>query len=269
MKIAITSDIHIEFGDLDLKNDHRSDVLILGGDIIIGNEVASDHVTEGPSHKKIATEFFKRVSQEFEYVVYVAGNHEFYHGKFDRTILDLKEFVSQFPNVHFLERESIKIGDYHFVGATLWTNMNDSDPLTQHICMNRMNDYRLISNDKLGHTRLRPAHTIDRHYLTTGYIRQTIANNPTDKYVVVTHHAPTTMSEHPKYERQKEMNGAYRTDLSDFILEHPQIKLWTHGHTHYEFDYMVGDTRVVCNPRGYVGYERSVDLKYNPKVVEL
>ena len=39
-------------------------------------------------------------------------------------------------------------------------------------------------------------------------------------------------------------------------MDRPQIKLWTHGHTHHEFDYMVGSTRVVCNPRGYVGYEQ-------------
>jgi len=48
-------------------------------------------------------------------------------------------------------------------------------------------------------------------------------------------------------------------------LNHPQIKLWTHGHTHEEFDYMVGTTRVVCNPRGYINYENRADdfkLKY-------
>jgi hypothetical protein len=53
--------------------------------------------------------------------------------------------------------------------------------------------------------------------------------------------------------------------LIDFILERPQIKLWTHGHTHEEFDYMIGSTRVVCNPRGYADYEEIADnfkLKY-------
>ena len=29
MKIAITSDVHLEFGDLDLHNDENADVLIL------------------------------------------------------------------------------------------------------------------------------------------------------------------------------------------------------------------------------------------------
>jgi hypothetical protein len=61
------------------------------------------------------------------------------------------------------------------------------------------------------------------------------------------------------------MNGAYNSRLEDFILARPGIKLWTHGHTHEDFDYMIGSTRVVCNPRGYIDYEDRADhfkLKY-------
>ena len=52
------------------------------------------------------------------------------------------------------------------------------------------------------------------------------------------------------------MNGGYSSDLDSFIINHPQIKLWTHGHTHDVFDYVIGETRIVCNPRGYHGYEQ-------------
>ena len=55
------------------------------------------------------------------------------------------------------------------------------------------------------------------------------------------------------------MNGAYSSRLDQFILDNPQIKLWTHGHTHEEFDYMIGSTRIVCNPRGYINYEDRAD----------
>ena len=51
------------------------------------------------------------------------------------------------------------------------------------------------------------------------------------------------------------MNGGYSSDMDEFMAERPQIKLWTHGHTHHQFDYVVGETRVVCNPRGYINYE--------------
>ena len=78
-------------------------------------------------------------------------------------------------------------------------------------------------------------------------------------WVVVGHHSPSKQSTKPRYEKQVIVNGAYSSDLSEFILDRPQIKLWTHGHTHHEFDYMVGSTRIVCNPRGYIYYEEQAD----------
>jgi predicted phosphodiesterase len=39
MKIAVCSDLHLEFGDLDLQNDEAADVLILSGDIFIASEL--------------------------------------------------------------------------------------------------------------------------------------------------------------------------------------------------------------------------------------
>jgi hypothetical protein len=53
--------------------------------------------------------------------------------------------------------------------------------------------------------------------------------------------------------------------LSEFIMDRTQIKLWTHGHMHNKSDYVVGESRVVCNPRGYIGYEsfaKNFTLKY-------
>jgi hypothetical protein len=64
------------------------------------------------------------------------------------------------------------------------------------------------------------------------------------------------------------MNGGYSSDLSQFILDNPQIKLWTHGHTHETFDYVIGETRIFCNPRGYIGYENRAD-EFKLKTVEL
>jgi len=74
------------------------------------------------------------------------------------------------------------------------------------------------------------------------------------------HHSPSKLSTHPKYQNEYLMNGGYSSDLSEFILDHPEIKLWTHGHTHDPFDYMVGETRVVCNPRGYAGWDEQADV---------
>ena len=58
-------------------------------------------------------------------------------------------------------------------------------------------------------------------------------------------------------EKQIVVNNVNYTinDLSDFILDNPNISFWNHGHTHFPFDYMIGETRVLCNPRGYLPYE--------------
>jgi Icc-related predicted phosphoesterase len=91
---------------------------------------------------------------------------------------------------------------------------------------------------------------------------------PWMKVIVVGHHAPSKASTHPRYRGETIVNGAYSSDLSEFILDRPGIKLWTHGHTHEDFDYMIGDCRVVCNPRGYDGYERRAAF-FELKVIDV
>ena len=97
------------------------------------------------------------------------------------------------------------------------------------------------------------------HKKSMDYINHVISEQADKNYVVVGHHCPSFKSVHPKYAHDKIMNGAFASDLDDFIAYRPQIRLWTHGHTHEPFDYMIGETRVVCNPRGYSGREHRAD----------
>ena len=265
MKLALGSDLHLEFGPFDPVNDSNSDVLILSGDIMvaeslhdfplddIGAEVVqSKRKADADSYRS----FLGACARNFKQTIYVAGNHEFYHGKFFRGIETLRAECARFDNIHFLEMDTVEIEDVLFVGGTLWTDMNKGDPLTLHTCQDMMNDYRVIVNDEKGFTRLRPAQTLERHRKTLNYIKLVLEQNPQKKIVVVGHHCPSKVSTKPGYEDDDLINGAYSSDLSEFILDHPQIKVWTHGHTHHEFDYMIGSTRILCNPRGYVNYER-------------
>jgi hypothetical protein len=104
-----------------------------------------------------------------------------------------------------------------------------------------------------------PEDAVEEHEKMKDYIQHIIEGKPTQKFVVVGHHAPSRLSTHEMYANDTIMNGGYSSSLDDFILDHPQIKLWTHGHTHHVFDYMIGSTRVLCNPRGYDGYEDRAD----------
>jgi hypothetical protein len=107
-----------------------------------------------------------------------------------------------------------------------------------------------------------------RDYISTVIDNRRAQGERSDRVIVVGHHSPSRQSTHPRYQTEFLMNGCYSSDLEAFILDHPEIRLWTHGHTHEDFDYMIGTTRVVCNPRGYVGYEARADV-WKPKLIEL
>jgi hypothetical protein len=110
-----------------------------------------------------------------------------------------------------------------------------------------------------------PQDSVDDHRQFLQKLDDTLALHPGLPVVVVGHHAPSRASTHPRYRTEFVVNGAYSSNLDEFILDRRQIRLWTHGHTHEDFDYMIGTTRVVCNPRGYDGYEARADdfkLKY-------
>jgi len=270
MKITLVSDLHLEFSDVNIVNS-GADVLILGGDIMIAQDL-HDHPepvsaversiianSQGLNRRQESAQryrdFLKRVSFQFPHVIYIAGNHEFYHGKFPAGLDYIRDETAKFNNIYFLENQTKEIADVTFIGTTLWTDMNEGDPLTINACKDRMNDYRVIRNSSRNYAKFSPIDSVVAHRQSVKFIKDTVEADPNKKYVVVGHHAPSKLSVKPRFEREHLLNGAYSSDLSEFILDHPQIKLWTHGHTHDTFDYEIGSTRIVCNPRGYEGYE--------------
>jgi len=299
MKIALASDVHLEFGHLELNNDDNADVLILSGDICVASKF-------GPDYDR----FFQDASKLFKNVIYVMGNHEHYNGDFAKSESILRAALERYSNVHFLEKSCVKIDDVTFIGGTLWTDMNKEDPLTMFHVQRRMNDFRIVRNSNRMVTRTVPIYELNPDYTEDGknggkyvtkeggglieigqkkkqepstfcpedavpehkamieYIRTVIEGKFDEKFVVVGHHAPSRQSTHPRYQHDALMNGAYSSSLDEFILDHPQIKLWTHGHTHEDFDYMIGTTRVFCNPRGYINYESKAD-NWTLKSVEI
>jgi hypothetical protein len=180
--------------------------------------------------------------------------------------------------------------------------MNGGDTSTLHAIKSMMNDFRIVenSNKKLFRkvpiykrdennilmvdengvgiqvgtkmkeypAKLTPEDVAEEFHKMVDYIGHVIQNDPEGKFVVVGHHAPSKLSTHPRYQNDTLMNGGYSSSLDFFIEDHPQIKLWTHGHTHETFDYVIGETRVVCNPRGYDGYEERAE-KFKLKFIEV
>ena len=292
MKIAICSDLHLEFGDLDLHNDEGADVLILGGDILVADDLAAFGNTVVPATERVQARaerynnFVVRCSERFPQVILIMGNHEHYHGDYAKTAKIIQGTFGDLHNVHFLDNDYRIINGILFFGGTLWTDMNGEDPHTMREIAYRMNDYRGVDNSnrmvnyrdyhaaaeepnswtmKQRPAAFTPEDSVAEHREFLEALDQVLALYPEMTTVVVGHHAPSKASTHPRYKNEILVNGAYSTNLDNFILDRRQIRLWTHGHTHEDFDYMIGTTRVVCNPRGYDGYEARADnfkLKY-------
>lgn len=312
MKIALMSDVHLEFGDLPVEQ-VEADVLLLAGDICVANDLRERDTygivqSSGDKSTRYHT-FFQEACAMFKHVIYIAGNHEHYHGDYAKSIPHLKNHLGYLKNLHILDKEILAIDDVLFVGGTLWTNMNKEDPITLAQIRGVMNDYRIIddSNEmtqykvpvyrrdengdhitiKVGevHTsivdryetstrvsKFSPQKSIVDHKAMLEVLENTLKQTgPDQKIVVVGHHAPCKQSTKPGYEGEFIINGAYSSDLTDIMLDNPKIKLWVHGHTHTAFDYMIGSTRVASNPRGYVGYERGYHQEepYVAKVMEI
>lgn len=257
MKIAVASDLHLEFGDLEIANTDGAEVLILSGDILVVDDLRANDSNNllGETKSQRWHDFMQRCSNLFPHVIFIMGNHEYYHGNFSSAVRKLREYFAYLPNFHVLERDIKVIGDVTFIGGTLWTDMNNGDALTLYHIKTMMNDFRVIWYEDKGR-KFKPQDAFEEHAKMKGYISQIVEGKPNQKFVVCGHHSPSTLSTHPMYANDIIMNGGYSSDMSEFILDRPQIKLWTHGHTHHVFDYVIGETRVVCNPRGYVGYEQ-------------
>lgn len=273
MKISIASDLHLEFGDLDFDNSEGADVLILSGDICVlaDLDMRDSRQTEmgfARARSERFHEFFERCASRFPHVIYIMGNHEYYHSDFATELHEVRRKLAHLSNLYILEREVKVINDVTFIGGTLWTDMNNLDALTLYHMRTMMNDFRVITNTatpvhfrtqegefKTRVGKFSPEDAVAEHVKMKQYIQSVVQGNHDTKYVVVGHHAPSAQSIHAQYAHDSIMNGGYSSNLDEFIMDHPQIRLWTHGHTHHPFDYQIGDTRVVCNPRGYAGHE--------------
>jgi predicted phosphodiesterase len=273
MKIAVASDLHLEFGDLDIANHDNAEVLILSGDICVAADLdmRDSRQTEmgfARARSERFHEFFERCATRFPHVIYVMGNHEYYHSDLATELNEVRRKLAHLTNLSVLERDIKVINDVTFIGGTLWTDMNNQDPLTLYHMRTMMNDFRVISNSSVpvhfrtqeGQFKTRvgkfsPEDAVSEHVKMKEYIQSVVQGNHDTKYVVVGHHSPSRRSTHEMYAHDTIMNGGYSSNLDEFIEERPQIRLWTHGHTHHPFDYMIGETRVVCNPRGYIGHE--------------
>lgn len=229
MKIQYFSDIHLEFGPAGLP-DCGADVIVAAGDVGVGAG---------------GVEWLKASGKP---TIYVAGNHEFYGGDIGGVQNDIRAAVAG-SAVRYLECEATEIDGVRFLGATLWTDFLGENLRLMAALEDNMNDYNQISYDQRP---LRPTDLLAINRAARAWLESELARGYDGPTVVVTHHAPLHASWHGA--ENSVFKGAYCNNLSRYIVDY-DIALWVHGHVHARSDYRANGVRVVCNPRGYDGYQ--------------
>lgn len=232
MKIGYMSDLHLEFEPFGLP-ESGFDLVVLAGDT-------------APGDRGI---LWLR-SLELQYpVIYILGNHEYYRNAYPKLIQKLK-LLTAGTNIHILENDTYRLGDFTILGCTLWTdyNLTGNQPLSEFTVSQFMNDYRHIRKSP-SWSKFRTSDALAAHRGSRFWLEKQLRTLEGD-VIVVTHHAPSALSI-PDYLKQSEINPAYASNLDELVMEY-QPAAWIHGHIHTPTDYKIGQTRILANPRGYI-----------------
>lgn len=275
MKFQLMSDLHLEFGPYEPKNKGAETLLIAGDAFVSGDYLMLENsIYDFPEIQESIdnyNNFLSRASSEFDCIVHINGNHEHYHGDIAKTrnVLQSKLF-DQYPKVAHLDNDAIVIGDVCVLGSTLWTDFGGGDRVIMRTAEFTMNDYHKIINTRRPITstnvlqRLEAEDVFGFHDHSKLWLEEMLSSVVDFKIVVMTHHAPSYQSVFDT--RKQSYSELYASDLDNFIKSHDNIAVWCHGHVHHNKDYMIGNTRVLCAPRGYVGHE-SISKHYNDGIL--
>lgn len=225
MKLLILSDLHLEFytepsGVVESFPKDGYDVVVLAGDIVSGVNSAEiigqlcDHFAPHP-------------------IVFVRGNHELWRTRRQMYASMLCGIERRKSNFMWLENNEATILGKKFVGTTLWFSRSPFGDVQSYTWC----DFKEIEDFR------------DWVYKANKEAMEFLRQSVTSDSVVVTHYLPTEHVVNEKYKGDP-FNCFYVCDMERVILD-KKPPLWIHGHTHHAVDCVVGDTRIVCNPRGY------------------
>ena len=265
MKIKLWSDLHLEFREnlydhifdpiWAVPDAHKDVTLLLAGDIGLGMG---------------AVPFVEEMCKHFKYVLMICGNHEFYHQPdFNKVYRNWTDYASEGSiavekgpsNFYFLNNDCFVLDGVRFLGGTMWTDFDDGDPIAMGAAHRIMSDYADI---KLDGKPLTPRDVIREHDRFMDFLIKKFDEPFDGKTVVMSHHSPGNELKR-RGRRGDRVGPAYFADIEEIIGHHNKVHLWVHGHTHQPWDYIINETRVVCNPYGYWGH--STNGNFDPDLI--
>lgn len=244
MKVRVVSDLHLDHflsvNNVLPKVDGDEDTtLILSGDI----------------HEGVGIKPYLDIwSEQFKYIIYVAGNHEYYFGVYEIVNDDLKDICNDYDNVFFLNRDHIELEGISFFGDTFWTPAGeDWENKNAKWLMNDFKAIERIHGQTGKNVRIDPD-TYKYWFMDTIVAcNEWLDNGFEGKRVIVSHHAPSVQSISKAFYGH-DLNSFYIYNASKYLKTLENVVLYTHGHVHNSFDYTMRgseETRIICNPRGY------------------
>lgn len=250
MRLNILSDLHLRQGGLAPPRT-RADAVILAGDV---------------ARPEQAIAWARAFRQP---VIYVLGNHEFYGSSLPATLAQLRSLAAG-TDVYVLDRQVLVLDGVRFLGATLWSDFKlagEGAARERAIAeaTRLVRDFSVIDSTENPGTKFTPLESIRVFRQHAKWLRQELAEPFDGPTVVITHHAPSPRSVHPRF-ASSPLNGAFVSDLEP-LMGGERAVLWVHGHTHDSFDYTVRGTRVLCNPRGYARDGVNENALFDPGLV--
>jgi Icc-related predicted phosphoesterase len=260
MKFDLISDLHKDFWgeheQIDWEGKGTSLVAVVLGDV-------SRDVSE--TYKTIVD-----ISKHYKFVIFVDGNHEHNnHCGIQEHNQQLKNELSKYHNISFLNRSAIVLDGIAFVGANGWWTFDFMEPTISreeaywYFASN--NVYSEPFMQEVIYTAREDAHVMCE------IVAKLTADPAVQEIVMLTHTAPFNrfvdllQPQHPaNYAR---CGSSYLPKILDFDIN-SKCKTWCFGHVHQPFDEIIDSVRYVCHPRG-----RKDDMPQNaiyyPKMIDL
>lgn len=248
MKIRLLSDLHLE-GYVHKYEPLDEDVLVLAGDI----------------HTRMRhEEIVERVPEHIQ-ILFVTGNHEYYRSEFNEVNDYFYNLQAEYKNFAWLNNEHMHYNGVEFYGGAMFTDFALAGEAFRPIAENNagygINDFRAIRIEENGQSRFWSVEDHKREF--EKYVRgleQYLIMSEGKKRVVISHFAPHPRTVAAQFQGSP-LNPYFTADMDRYM---GWEGLWLFGHTHSSCDLMVGDTRVVANPKGY-GMENSSG--FNPDLI--
>ncbi len=238
MRIQYASDLHLEFAENSTYLKYNpltvtGDILVLAGDI---GYVGDDNYSKHP--------FWNWVSDNYEQVVVIPGNHEFY------KMFDIDKLYNGWTfkirdNVKCYYNTVVPLGnEIELIATTLWAYIRQEDAFRTE---SAISDFRRI---RYGSLPLDFNRFNEEHYRCFRFLEQSIKQSISKHIIVATHHVPSFELISPDF-KGSPLNGAFAVELGRFIEDSP-VEYWIYGHSHRNINKVIGNTMCICNQLGYV-----------------